>query len=168
MTDGTSRKTRSQRETRERFETSSPVARVGFFGTKGPEEDAVYDFVLTGGNSLSMALDRRGHLARVLVVPEHLIYLVDLTPRQMPARADVRVYLDGGMSFDAVLGTLYRQVPEIWGSVFAYHGQAVRGLFSQHALQEIVPLHDLGDDVSLLTLHESFNTELWPEMGRKR
>jgi hypothetical protein len=169
MTGGTSPKKKSPHEIRELFESSSPIARVGFFGAKGPEEDAVYDFMVTGGGGmLSMTVDRGGHLARVLTASERLIYLFDLTPRQMPARADVRVYLDGNMSFDAILKTVCRMSGELWGSVFSHRGQAVRGLFSQHALQEIVPLHDTGDDISLLTLHDEYTCELWPEMGHKR
>jgi len=156
-----------QQETRETWERREPVARVAFFGVNGCEEDAVYDHVITGGDMLSMAVDRRGHLARVLVPWERVSFFVDLSPRPAP-KADVRVYMDGGASLDVGLSTMSRIVDGVWGMLGIYQGQGVRALVSQHMIQEIVPLHDFGDDVSPLLVSDPYNSELWPEFGHKK
>jgi hypothetical protein len=154
-------------EMRDLWEKREPVARVAFFGVNGCEEDAVYDHVITGGDMLSMAVDRRGHLARVLVPWEHVVFFVDLSPRPSP-RVDVRVYMDGGASLDVELSTMSRILIGAWAVLAVYQGHGVRAMISQHMIQEIVPLRDFGDDVEPLVLADMFNSKIWPEFGHKK
>lgn len=156
---------------RERWESRQPLARVAFFGALGPEEDALYDMAPTGDCLLSLAVDRRGHLARVLVPSSHLIYIVDKTPRQASgAPADCRIVFANDRSLDVVLSTIRMSsaVRGMWSCMVYYLDSRVRALVSEHAIREIVPLRDDDEDVVLLTVSDVFDDELWPELRHKR
>ena len=158
---------------RKRWEEKSPVARVGFFGATGPEEDAVYAFQATGNDMLAMAVDRRGHLASVVVTVPHLIYLVDMNPRvARGAPADARVFLDGGPALDIVTSTI-SNLPDfvLRGAMQCMAdsaGARVRALISHTAIREIVPLNDPADDFAFISVSPECSSELWPELGHKR
>lgn len=153
----------------ERWEAREPLARVAFFGSRGPEEVPVYEFTWTGG-CLSLAVDRHnGVLTRVLVPSSHLIYLIDRTPRTargMPPT--VRAFFDNGQALDLSLG-LVEKVPSINNAIacFAYETAGrVRVLISLDGVQEMVPLNQEQDDLITMSMHDS--CEIWPEFGHKR
>lgn len=153
---------------RERWEAQTPVARAAFNGFRGTEEDAVYEYALTGGGAmLTMAVDRGGYLARVLVPLERLIFFVDLVPTE-PPKVDARVYLDGGAALDINLATLLLVRPGLWSAKFVYHGVGARGVFGQLAIKEIVLLDDVDENPQLLRVKNTMGSEIWPEFGHKK
>ncbi len=158
---------------RERWEQRKPLARVAFFGNQGPEDDAVYEVRATGNDMLALAIDRRGYLASIVITMPHLIYLVDMTPRQAGGDpADARVFLDGGTSLDIVTSTI-RNLPDFvlrgaMQGMVDTGGQRVRALISHTAIREIVPLNEPSDDIAFLSVSSECSTELWPELGHKR
>jgi hypothetical protein len=158
---------KNPQETRRRWEEQKPLARVAFFGTNGPEEDAVYALKLTGlGNEmLSMAVDRRGHLARIIVPAPHLIFLVDMTPTKAQFSCDTRIYLDGGFSVDTHASSIRHHLSRHLSMIIKVGKERARALVSRYAVQEIVPLVDDGDDVGLLSIDDKYHSELWPELG---
>jgi hypothetical protein len=158
---------------RERWEAREPIARVAFFGNSGVEEDAVYAFQSTGMDMLSMAIDRRGHLASVVITVPHLIYLVDKNPRVAGgAPADARVFLDGDAVLNIVTSTM-AALPDTalagcWQAMVYEGASRVRALVSQTSIREIVPLKELEDDFVFISIPAERSCELWPELGHKR
>jgi hypothetical protein len=156
---------------RERWEDRKPVARVAFFGARGPEQVDVYGFSVAGPDMLAMAVNRSNHLASVSVTTARLVYFVDTNPRHVRGPdADARVFLDPDMSFDVVTSTM-RMIPSMSGvyeMMTDFAGGRVRALMGAGSIREMVPLHDLPDGFNFVTIEPERSCELWPELGHKR
>lgn len=160
-------------DVRRRWDQNNPLARVAFFGTRGAEEVAAYGLTGTGHGFLSMAVDRHnGYLTTVAVHVSHLVYVVDRAVRQVRGKpASARVFFDNGQTLDAVIedARLHPALGREALSCFVYEAAGrVRAILGAGSISEIVPLHDDGQDLKLLTLSDDFSDELWPELGHKR
>lgn len=153
---------------RERWEEQKPIARVGFFGHRGPEQSEVYGMQMTAPNMFSMAVNRRGHLASVAFTTFRLIYLVDINPRQARGpEANARIFLDPELSIDVVTSTMSMFSPDIYQAMADFAGDRVRALIGAASVQEITFLRDDGD-FTFIDIAGQDVPELWPELRHKR
>lgn len=153
---------------RERWESQSPIARVGFFGHRGPEQSEVYDFEMQAPNLMSMAINRSNHLASVSITTPRLIYFVDINPRQARGPdVDARIFLDPELSIDVVTSTMSIFSQDVFQAMADFADGRVRALIGAASIQEITPLFNK-DDFEFVSISDGDGPELWPEIRHKR